>query len=315
MYKKWFSLVASVIIACSMVTGCGDSAGNDSTAEENNGMSEGFELSSEDNIESDEAVETTTAPTTTTKVTTTKAPSNEVEYIGEMSVQYNKEKDLYEVSFCLSDANKQALDASGTAKIKITDVQGNTLYDKSINFTKSDFRSWTNRFRDDSSYGCWLTISRNDIDGASSESGTLSLKVSGDDYEFSSEKLSIDDLPQKQATLTLPDTPISITDLRYHSHTSYATVSDITFESENDYDGNMTLTLKMIITLDNKKGEENVADNVAIGYKLTDSEGFVAATGTIRTDNLRVGEKTKEEEKVYDLDPSESYTLTLEDVS
>ena len=77
----------------------------------------------------------------------------------------------------------------------------------------------------------------------------------------------------------------------------------------------MKLTIQLVVSLDNKVGEENVADSVAIGYKLTDSEGFVASTGTIYTDNLRIGEKTKEKENIYDLDPSETYILTFEDVS
>ena len=69
----------------------------------------------------------------------------------------------------------------------------------------------------------------------------------------------------------------------------------------------------LVISLDGKEGEENEADHAMIGYKLTDDEGFVAESGTIYTKELRVGEKTKEEERVYRLDPSKTYTLTLED--
>lgn len=290
MSGKQISILISTVLMCCSIVGCGSTNSDGESSSANSSIAE-------------ESVDDNTAPVQC------------VEYISERSVQYNEQDDVYQVMFALSDSSENYIDASGTASIEITDVQGNIIYNKDIKFTKKDFTSWTNSMRDQSSYGCWLEIPRNEVEGASSSSGTLSLKVYGDDFSFDESNLNIYDLPQKEASIILPDTPISITDMRYSSHTSYATVSDISYEAENNYDGEMTLTLKLVVSLDSKSGEENVADSVAIGYRLMDSEGFIAASGTIYTDDLRVGEKIKEDENIYDLDPSETYTLTLENVT
>ena len=77
----------------------------------------------------------------------------------------------------------------------------------------------------------------------------------------------------------------------------------------------MTLILNMTITLNKKIGEEKKADFVAFNYKITDDEGFVADTGTIYSNDLKIGEKTKEEKRIYDLDPSKTYKLVFENAS
>lgn len=308
-------LSAALLLTCTAVTGCGTDAGTAQTESSKAAESSTEERSAAEKTTASSATSSSSTTKSTTKTTTTKAPEKKVSYISQRQVQYNKEKNEYEVMFALLDENEEFMDASGTAHIVITDINDTVIYDKNISFAKKDFTSWTNRLRDSSTYGVWLTIPHDDIDGATSKSGTLSLSVKAGTANFDAEKLNISDLPQKKGAVIVPTGTVNITDTRYHSHTSYAAVSDITYEAENDYDGKMTVTLKMVVTLTNKVGEENVADSMAIAYKLTDSEGFVAETGTIYTSNLRVGEKTKEDEKIYDLDPNETYTLTLEDVT
>lgn len=312
MLKKYVSLIVSAVLVCSFAAGCGNTAEESPTAE-SAAVSESENMD-EENQTSEQTTTTTTAPTTTT--TTTAAPTTaNVTYITERSVQYNSEKDVYNVMFSIEDENYEPLAVDGTAYIEIMDINDNILYDDYIDFTASDFTSWSSRLRDDSTYGYWLNIPRDYVEGGTSSTGTLALSVFGDEYSFSKELLSISDLPTKEASIILPDTPISIIDMRYHSHTSYASISDLSYDSKNNYDGEMTLTLYLTITLDSKEGEENVADSAAVAYKITDSEGFVAETGTIYSQALRVGEKSKEKEVIYDLDPSETYTVTFENVS
>ena len=58
-----------------------------------------------------------------------KLPINTTRYITERYVQYNEKDELYEVMFALTDEQNRYLDASGTAVIKITDVNDNILYE------------------------------------------------------------------------------------------------------------------------------------------------------------------------------------------
>lgn len=313
MLKKYVSLIVSAVLVCSFAAGCGNTAEESPTAE-SAAVSESENMD-EENQTSEQTTTTTTAPTTTT--TTTAAPTTaNVSYLTERSVQYNSEKDVYNVMFAFETIDHTEIAADGTAHIQIKDIDENVLYDDFIDFDESDFTTWSSRLKDTSTYGCWLNIPRGDIEGGISSTGTLTLQVSCCyDIYFSEEDLSIFDLPTKEASIILPDTPISIIDMRYHSHTSYASISDLSYDSKNNYDGEMTLTLYLTITLDSKEGEENVADSAAVAYKITDSEGFVAETGTIYSQALRVGEKSKEKEVIYDLDPSETYTVTFENVS
>ena len=318
--KRLLVCIFTVLMCCS-VTGCEDTDTSSDLSSISSSVSSEVESEKAETTkptsETTKPITTTketTPPTTTTKVTTTK-PVQKVEYLSDYAVQYNEQNDVYEVMFALSDSSNNYVDASGTVNIKITDVQDNVVYNEYIKFSKNDFTSWTNSMKDQNTYGCWLEIPRSDVESASSSSGTLSMQIAGDDFAFFGTKLSISDLPQKKASVTLPAVPISITDTSYYNCTSYATVSEISYEAENSFDGKMKLTLKLVISLDKKVGRENVADSVAIGYRLVDSEGFITESGTIYTSALRVGEKTKEDEIIYDLDPSETYTLTLENVT
>ena len=256
-------------------------------------------------IDDNSEKETTVSSTTTRKRTVT--------YISERAVYYRESDDRYDVLFCLLDEDKEYMDASGTAQIKIVDALGNVLYDEMIMFTEKQFTGWTFDSKDNRSYGCWLTIPRGSLKGACSPSGTLTLSVDVKDCSFAPHNITIFDLPQKEASIELPNTPINVVDSRYRGHTSYATITDISYETTNSYDGEMYLTFKFVVTLDKQVGEEDTAYSIGIGYKFIDSQGFVAKTGSIYTNTLRVGEKSKEETFINGLDPSESYRLVFEE--
>ena len=293
------------------MTACGNSSSN---ADESKTENSSSEVETTTTTTTTSATTTTTATTTTSKTTTTTtaAPVADVKYISERMVQYDEQKKVYQVMFALLDSNNKYVAAPGVATIKISDVKGNVLYNKDISFTALDHCSWTNRMKDEPTYGFWLEIPRTDLKGGTSSSGTLSLIVKGDYYMFDEEKLNISDLPQKKGKVVLPNTPVSITDMRYSNHTSYVTINSASYETDYSSDGEMTLTIKLVVTLSKKVGEENIASSVAVGYRLKDSEGFVVASDVTYTDDLRTGEKTREEFKIYDLDPSLSYTLTFE---
>ncbi len=93
------------------------------------------------------------------------------------------------------------------------------------------------------------------------------------------------------------------------------TVQEITFESNIRSDGTMTVTFNFLISLDEKTAETNVVARVYVGYKLTDSSGIVRDSGTIMTGDVALGETIAEDMNIYDLDPNETYTLTLIDAT
>lgn len=213
-----------------------------------------------------------------------------------------------------SSTKRSATAGSGTARVTIKDEQENILYNKSVEFSEEDFITWHTETTEDLCYV--LTIKDKDIESATSTSGTLTLKVFGE--YFTSEDISVDiyDLPQKSADIILPDTPTTIMDESFSSHISYITINDISYETKYSSNGKMTLYLNVDILLDQKIGEENTADSVSVGYyRIIDSQGYVADSGIIYSDALRPGEKTKAKQNIYDLDSSETYTLTLENVT
>lgn len=238
-----------------------------------------------------------------------------VQYIGDRTVDYEEETNQFRVFFRLCDAQENEMDASGTAKIKITNDNGEVVFDKEIEFTPDDFTNWTNSYRDDNRYEACIYISKNDIDPGSIESGILSLSVVGDDYSFSSKDLTIyDNLPTKTSSIKLPDVPSTYKEYGYHDDVYKCKVEveniDCVFDEPNDGEqtAKLTFTVKML------EGSSNTAQSSRIGYSLKDSDGMVVDSGTLYFSQLFDGETAKEEQNFYDLKVGEYYTLTLTDV-
>ena len=237
--------------------------------------------------------------------------TSELTYISDRRVQYNEADEQYVIFFGLQDQNKNYMDGSGTAEITIKDSNGNILYSQNILFTSSDFTSWTNTTWDNSRYLCGLFIDRSDIQGSTSTSGTLSLKViMNDGVWFDAYNCSISSLPEKSVHIVLPTLP---TEVAYNSYdcVNILTIKNITYTSSLNYDGSASVTFTILVTLTAKSSDKNESSSTQIGYKLYDSDGVVVDSGTIYVTPLAEGETARETENIYDLNPNETYTLVL----
>ena len=251
-----------------------------------------------------------------TPTQTSHQKDNKIGYISDRRVQYNKQNDQYIVFFGLKTEAKEYTSSAGTAEIVIKDDGGEILYEKNISFNKNDFTSWTNTSWDSSRYLCGLYINRSDLQGAASSSGKLSLKVVLDDGTwFEAEQLYITDLPAISVNIILPEIPSTYKDTRYSSYTATVQVSKLEYNTTINYDGTATLKVNVVLKLLSKSGKTNESSTVCVGYKLYDSDGVVVDSGHIYSNPIAVGEASKEDFIIYDLNPRETYKLVFSNAS
>lgn len=236
-------------------------------------------------------------------------------YIAERNIYYNEAQKNYILTFVFQDQNYQYMHATGTAKLSIQDDRGNILYEKDLPFDESNFRSWTNDNRDESTYGYWIDIPETDVKGSTSQSGKAILSVQMSDMStFDEYTMKVSHLPEKQVEIQLPETPVTHTDKRYSSVTSYLTIHSLTYKQTYlSSDGEASVEFEALISLDGKTGEDNISSSAEVGYKVYDEDGIVVTSGDIYTNNLAIGEKSKKTFTVNDLDPMKIYTLKLFD--
>lgn len=262
------------------------------------------------------ATETATTSAPSTKTVATSAPSNKVEWISDRKVQYNEAENKYIVFFGLKNAEENYVSSSGNAEIIVTDNSDTVIYEREKSFSSKDFSNWTNRYWDSSRYLCGLYIDREELAGAASSSGKLSLKVTLDDGTwFDAEILSISDLPPISVKIIMPEIPCTYLDTRFSSYTSSVEVTKLTFSTEVHHDATATLSVEVLIKLLDKTNEKNESSTVCVGYKLYDSDGVVVDSGHIYSNPIAIGEASKDSFSIYDLDPRETYKLVFSNAS
>ena len=248
----------------------------------------------------------TYAPTTTvtTEATTTVYANNyDVEYLTGAIVQYDKEKEVYQIIFRLQDYNEQDIDAVGTANIKIVDNKYNVLYNREWDFDQADWTTITKTADNEEYYGCWLEIPRGELKEASGPLGTLSLNVSGTGFKFEQIDLDIYNLPSK----------INVVETKYNWNTDCNwTVSDLNYEIEYDK-SEVNLKVTCVVTLNYLGWGISGPQRLYFGPRVIDSSNFVVqSSGYGSSNSLRAGEKSNVSFTIYGLAPSETYTIEFE---
>lgn len=239
-----------------------------------------------------------------------------IEYISDRRVQYDESNKQHIVFFGLQNSSNTYLSTSGIASITISDKSDAVIFQKDIAFSEKDFTDWTNQMWDSSRYLCGLYIKDTELQGSTSSSGNLTIKVTLDNgVYFDSQTLNISDLPSITVKVNLPAIPTTYTDMRYSSYTSTVQISKLEYSSEVGYDGEATLHFDVVLKLLSKTENINESSTIAIGYKLYNSDNIVVDSGHIYSDPIAVGESSKDDFSVYDLDPRDVYTLKFENAS
>lgn len=242
-------------------------------------------------------------------------PVSTIQYISNRSAQYNEEDKQYVVFFALEDNFKKFVSATGTATIVIKDDSGIELYSENLPFTPDDFTSWSNKFWDNDRYMCGLYINRSDIKGSSSSTATLTLSVILEDGTyFDPYNIQLFDLPIKQISIKLPSFPKRIYNYTYRGTTEkIIDVTNIKYETTTNYDGKSTVEFTATVSLV-ANYSTSTSSYSEIGYKLKNSNGVIVDSGTTYVDPMAVGETVLEKFSIYNLDPNETYSMTLENV-
>lgn len=303
--KKLITLLSATVLLCSSLSGCGNS---DSSPSNNSSTTN-------DSSVTQQAEESTTTTTTTTKqttTTTTTARAKRVTYLKQQNIMYDDVEEAFEIRFALFDDRDKAMSAPGTAKVKITDDDGNVVYDKTLRFSTNDFFYGTDMFGQEH-FLCRIYVPLADVGEGTNTIGTMSVTISGSDYSFESFSDKVYDIPQKKSALIIPETPIKLSYNYFDVYTIIGTITDITYEI-SDYDIELTYAL----SIDDIQYIEYY-DHVYFewSYELTDSNGYLIDSGTHSSGApARVGDKIKVKENIWiSLDPLETYTLTIESSS
>lgn len=110
-----------------------------------------------------------------------------------------------------------------------------------------------------------------------------------------------------------PSTPLTVHRLWIGKIDITVKVTSIRWEvSNNNNDGTKDIRIYWSGEKTYDADGNNVSSSCYIAYKLYDSNGYVVKSGYDWSNDVKVGEKFKDEYfAIYDLDPNESYTLEI----
>ena len=228
-----------------------------------------------------------------------KSTANEVYYISDRKVEYDKNNDWFKFTFALKDEDEYKLNVPTFVDIRIENDNAVVVYEKTILIKTSDYKNNL----------ATVYIKSSDIKGDYIDDGDFYYKVYNPGYfSFDEYSLSVYDLPLKATTLLTPSTPSTY---HYYSYSGskYCTVkiTSIRYEMSGD---DMKIYLSGEKTYDTKGS--SYSRSCAVGFKVYDSQGYVVQSGTFYSDDLCVGDKFKDDYFwVYDLEIGETYTLEL----
>ena len=235
-----------------------------------------------------------------------------VEYISNRKLQDNDDKG-YVFLFSFLDQNEKEMKSAATIKLRIVNDAGATVYTSTKNVTESDFSTWSNRISGQSWLQAAIYINFSEITKGTAEKGRFYYQItSASGVSFDEFDLSIDGLPVKGASVTMPSLPKIIHDYDYsNSIETSVKITNIRYEISGD---DLYLYFTGEKTYDDEGSKYSRSCNV--GWKLYDADGYIIDSGTFYSPAIRVGEKFRDEkEYVWDaIRPGESYKLVIENV-
>lgn len=241
---------------------------------------------------------------------TEKSTAKKVYYIGNRAVQHNESKHRFELLFSLMDGDQKEVDVPAIVKIRMEDKDGNTIYDKYVTVSSKDYSQWG---KDNWSNLCAaIYIGDDEIENASSSSGTIYFTVFNEGYfSFEESSLSIfTGIPQGPMDIELPELPTRVRRLSWNGNIRVSCdILDVTFDTSG-FMPKMCITIEKTYDVDG----DNSNESCIFTYKVYDEENFVVASGTVFSRDMKVGEKSKEEEYIS-ITPGRKYRIVFENYS
>lgn len=217
----------------------------------------------------------------TCKVTVNKVENkSKVTYISDRSVEYVSAYNVERFFFSLKDQDMNRISSSGTVDLRIEN-DGVVVYQKTVNFTPSNFEYWTSKLYG-KQYLCSIDIPMSDIQAGKKDNGVLYYKVNEKNVSFDEYSLNIFDLPKEQRKIDV-DTSSYISD-------KYAPGNKAQIISYNINNSNkIFLTFKIT----------NISDSIWTSYSTTiyeyDKNGNILDDHFIFDNAISVGKTFVEE--------------------
>ena len=221
-----------------------------------------------------------------------------------VKVKHNYESAAQEITYTLYDQSSNPIITDGSAKITIMNSLDEQVYYKDIPVKMSDF--------DEYGYAT-IVIPDADIEETKSTNGHLSFTFSsGVRHNITKNEIDVYNLPEKQTTIKVHSTPITITNRSYSGYYD----KKIRINKLEVYEGSYsTIKVKMEITMIANGQGNNSNDYTNIVYKFKDSKGTILDSGTFLVSRMSVGDTINEEFTIYGVEiiQGDDYKLELFD--
>lgn len=243
---------------------------------------------------------------------TTIMESNNIETLQGWSFQSNPGTNDYSVFFGLLNDNDKYIAANVDVDIRIVNDAGEEVYSATKSVTSKDFGDYESETAG-KQYLANVHIVASDIKSGKSNNGTVYLTVyKGDTVRFDEVNCTaLYCLPVADVTLSAEDLPIEIKVKGFDGSTeSVLKITDVSYIYEKEY------TSQLKITFSGQKIDGDSSSYDIISYKLYDSNGYLIDSSNVYLQSLSAGDKFKNDSiVVYDITPSESYTLQFTEYS
>ena len=240
------------------------------------------------------------------------ADAKKIEWIAERKITDLDDENKFRLMFSLKDGNEDWLKVPVIVTMKITNDNGEVVYNKTKIVKVSDYSTWTNNSGKE-----WVAaaiyIPYTDIIPGTTTAGNISFEVYNDYVSFDTSTLTISrGLPLKSSKINVPSVPKVIHNYGYSdSIKSSVKITSVTYKVSGD---DLYIYFAGEKTYD-KEGN-NYSRTCEVGWKLYDSEGYIVDSGTFYSPGIAVGEKFRDEEEIaWDvIKPGKSYRLEIYNV-
>ncbi|MCR5376186.1 MAG: hypothetical protein K6E71_05510 [Lachnospiraceae bacterium] len=242
----------------------------------------------------------------------TPTPTGPADHFGNKSVQYEKENARYKVSFSffVTKAGKY-VPQEATIHLAITNDEGEVVYRKDHEVTERDYGT-----PNSSSVGVLLLgsiyVKSDEITPGLSTNGTMAISAElPNGNRWDEERLWIYDLPLKQLQISMPATPLTVTEYDYHGNVERrAEVLSVDYEASEYGLVNIKTTVKLIENND----KYSATGYFKMNFKLKNTSDVIVQSGVLIVGPMAIGDTMLGNQMIaYDLDRNEEYTLELVD--